>query len=77
MAETIRRNPEISIVLEFSPSLLERANYSPIHFFEELIGSGFNLLRIDDATGELSAVEPHALMTTLSSNLLLRKGVKG
>jgi FkbM family methyltransferase len=76
MSQIIERNPGIAIVLEFAPSLLERTNNSPKSFLEQLHALGFELMRIDDTTGALHALEDEALMNLTSSNLLLRKSAK-
>jgi FkbM family methyltransferase len=73
MSQIIARNPEIAILLEFAPSLLERANYSPSRFLDELRALGFEMMRVDDATGQLHPINVDTLMTTASSNLLLYK----
>jgi FkbM family methyltransferase len=77
MSHLIARNPEISIVVEFAPSLLRRAECSPELFLEQLSTGGCELSRIDDVTGALTPVTRDTLLNIASSNLLVRKKSKG
>jgi FkbM family methyltransferase len=77
MSQTIARNPEIIIILEFAPPLLQRANCSPRNFLRELRAMKFDMLRIDDASGELHAVGDDEIYAAASMNLLLRKPSRG
>jgi FkbM family methyltransferase len=49
MVETIRKNPDIKIITEFSPHHLESSGFSPKSFLEQLMVYGFKLYVLNDA----------------------------
>jgi len=48
MNKTIINNPNIKIIAELSPRVLERCNCKPIDFLNEVFKYGFKILAIDD-----------------------------
>jgi hypothetical protein len=71
MEQTLKRNPHLAIVAEFTPRLIARGGISPQAFFEELLKSGMRARMIDRLTGELSAARPSAVLSRDTTNLLL------
>ena len=73
MNETIHRNPDIIILLEFAPVDLNRAGVSPKAFLKEIGGLGFIVHKVDDVTGELQPALQSELLNCFSVNLHLRR----
>jgi len=77
MKQLIVKHPHMRLIIEFAPSLLERAGIAPAAFAGELKDMGFTPRRIDDISGELTPVSTEALLATFSSNLLLERTLSG
>ena len=58
MENTIRNNPNLKIITEFSPRVLERCNHEPSAFLKKLAGYGFGLQVIDDEKKTRYAITP-------------------
>jgi hypothetical protein len=73
MKGMLNSNPGIRVVMEFAPTLLERAGTDPAGFLNDLTASGYRILRIDDMTGETVDVAAEQLRVIDSSNILLER----
>jgi len=73
MRGVIQRNPAIRIVLEFAPSLLQRAGTRPLDFLREIESAGFDVRRIHDEHGDLLPATPEELTECFSVNLQLER----
>lgn len=72
MRGLLTRHRGLRVIVEFAPSLLERAGVAPREFACRL-DSEFRVARVDDLTGELSAIAVEDLLAFESSNLLLEQ----
>jgi FkbM family methyltransferase len=73
MKETIARNPDIHILLEFAPEHLRRAGVEPAEFLDEISSLGFGFRRISEETGELMDTSRQDLDAVFSANLQLAR----
>lgn len=73
MKETIARNPDIHILLEFAPEHLRRAGVEPGEFLGEISSLGFGVRRINEETGELMDTSRQDLDAVFSANLELAR----
>lgn len=64
MVETIRRNPELKIITEFSPYYLRRSGCSPVEFLEKLVDCGFKLHIINEETGTTKLANVGSIIKT-------------
>jgi FkbM family methyltransferase len=60
--ETIRRNPELKIITEFSPHYLQRSGSSPEAFLKKFTDCGFKLYIINEETGEIKLADAGSIM---------------
>ncbi len=75
MRETLKRNPRMRLFIEFAPTHLERAGVNPASFLDELAEIGFEILTVDDLTGEckVSSKEQLLRQSTVNLSLILRE----
>jgi FkbM family methyltransferase len=74
MSRLLRDNPEIELIMKWSPSNLIRSNQSPELFWESIRKDGFKPLRIDDEQpGQLVALLDVAKVPDPVNILLTRK----
>jgi FkbM family methyltransferase len=74
MSRLLRDNPEIELIMKWSPSNFIRSNQSPELFWESIRKDGFKPLRIDDEQpGQLVALQDVAKVPDPVNILLTRK----
>jgi FkbM family methyltransferase len=73
MRAIISNNPSITIFIEFAPIHLTRANLPLGPYLEEIRGYGFEILAVDEPTGELKPITDRELVECFSVNLMLRR----
>ena len=73
MRQIINNNPGITIIIEFAPQHLARANVNPHSYLTEIRDQGFEILEVKEPTGELVTATDEALCNCFSVNLMLRK----
>ena len=73
MKDIIEKNPELRIILEFTPDNLLHAGIQPIEFLQKLMESGFRIQCINEETGSLEEIFTDKLINKVSSNLLLHQ----
>ncbi|MBV8226067.1 MAG: hypothetical protein JO232_12865 [Verrucomicrobia bacterium] len=74
MSRLLRDNPEIELIMKWSPSNFIRSNLTPELFWESIRNDGFKPLRIDDKQpGQLVALEDVAKVPDSANILLTRK----
>ena len=72
MQETLRQNPNITIVLEYMPSALRELGFEPSHLINFLVEQGFKIYQVYPQ-GRLSPGMPAILDDSSYSNLLFRR----
>jgi hypothetical protein len=78
MSRLLRDNPEIELIMKWSPSNFIRSNQTPELFWESIRNDGFKPLRIDDKQpGQLVALEDVAKVPDSANILLTRKDEVG
>jgi len=78
MADTVRNSPELVMLCEFSPGLVERSGYSPEALLLKLVEYGFSLNYLDEETRSVKSASPAELLKITPRgdkylNLLLEK----
>ncbi|MEO8026397.1 MAG: FkbM family methyltransferase [Bryobacteraceae bacterium] len=73
MRQIVSRDRDIQILMEFAPTHLHRAGVNPGDFLEEISSLGFNILRINDVSGELVHSSRSDLCSAFSANLFLTR----
>lgn len=73
MKDIIIRNPDIKIIMEFSPGNLIRAGVVPKDFIYEIRNGGLDIAWIDEETGTLTYRNDEDLMSVYSVNLFLAR----
>lgn len=76
MRAIISNNPSITIFIEFAPMHLMRARLPLRPYLEEIRGYGFEILAVDEPTGELKPITERELVECFSVNLMLRRPVR-
>lgn len=71
LENTLRANPQISVILEFGPSHLKRANYGITEWLDELRKFDMDLYEIDEWSGALNPLRATGLEIVESINLLM------
>lgn len=71
MKRVIENNPQIRILVAFSPANLQRAEVGAADFLKEIHAAGFRITRVDAITGELHATTDAELVTVFSAFLHL------
>ena len=78
MERTLRRQPQLAMLCEFSPSLLRRAGADPERFLAGLAGTGFSIKLLDEENGSAAHATAAELLAACPGecyvNLLLEKG---
>jgi FkbM family methyltransferase len=64
MPETIRRNPNLKIITEFSPHYLQKSGCSPAGFLEKLKDCGFKLYIIDEENETTKLADAGSIIKT-------------
>jgi FkbM family methyltransferase len=72
LRETISKNHEIVIFLEFAPIHLKRAGVQPIELIEYIEEMGLSYWEINESNGKIQPVELSVLLNRQSANLLLK-----
>lgn len=67
MVETIRNNPGLKIITEFSANNLEKSGCSPSAFLERLVSNGFKLCIINDEKLTRQLINPDNLNELIKS----------
>lgn len=73
MRRIVERNPQLRLFIEFAPQLLHYANIIPEEFLDELEQCGFEILAVNDVTGDLESLSREELLGRFSVNLSLRR----
>ena len=68
MKDLLVYNNCMQIITEFNPQCLERANYSPTMFLDDLIAYGFALYIIDESDNSLKKATQFEVMSYLADN---------
>jgi FkbM family methyltransferase len=71
MRETLKRNPRLRLFIEFAPPHLQNAGVDPSKFLDELAEAGFEILAVDDLSGETRALDNEGLLRRYTVNLSL------
>ncbi len=71
MLETIRRNPELKIITEFYPDVLQKSGCSPEEFLGKLMDFGFKLYIIDEETGATELADVSSIIKACPQGWLL------
>lgn len=58
MTETIRRFPDIALIIEFNPKMLRAAGHQPADLLERLDSLGFAVFLLDDPKGQAYRIDP-------------------
>lgn len=66
-------NRDVQIIMEFAPTLLERAGFEPAGFLGELRSAGMTARQVDDLSGELRTASDELLLSMKSANVLLTR----
>jgi len=80
MHQLLIRSPDLKLIIEFNPTLLQSAGVAPIDFLDKLRSFEFQLSNIDDPNGlsllsetDSSSLMNHLLAANSSVNLLCTK----
>jgi FkbM family methyltransferase len=73
MTDILRKNPRLTIIMEFAAAHLDRAGIPPLDHLRSLRDLGFRIRRIDDFTGDLLEWHDQELLAAESSNLHLER----
>jgi FkbM family methyltransferase len=65
------RNPDISIAMEFAPSLLRRAGVDPADLLHDIARAGFEIFLINEPDGRLTPVAADPLLAVSGCNIFL------
>ncbi len=57
MRNIIKQNPNIKLLLEFHPRIIQQCGYSPKDFLTDIEHYGFKMFYIDEASGQLAAIK--------------------
>lgn len=57
MENMIKKNPDIKILLEFYPKIIQQSGYSPKDFLTNIKHCGFEIFRIDEISSQLVAIQ--------------------
>lgn len=78
MSQTLERNPDLAVVVEYGPSHLQRVGISPAAWFEAFAAHGLQPYRIEEPAGRcvrLTAAERKQIQRRESTNLVfVRRG---
>ena len=81
MSQLLLRSPNLKLIIEFNPALLQSAGVPPLKLLDRLRSLGFQLSNIDDSMGlsqvsedNYSQLMDHLLSSNNSINLLCAKG---
>lgn len=72
MQETLRQNPDVTIVLEFMPSAMRELGFEPSHLIDFLVERDFNIYQVHPR-GKLSPGMPPILEDSSYFNLLFSR----
>ena len=70
MTRITRENPDLTIIAEFGPSHLARAETTPDAWFQAFVSHGFEVYAINELSGECRRVDQRDLTAVESVNLL-------
>jgi FkbM family methyltransferase len=71
MANTIKRNPDLTIITEFWPDGMKKFGFSPTEFLSTLIGHGFRLHILNDQTESIEEIEPEQVIKICKDEIYL------
>jgi FkbM family methyltransferase len=71
MLETIKRNPNLKIITEFSPDCLQKSGSPPMEFLKKLMDCGFKLFLIDEQEQTIKLANVDSIMEAYQRGKLL------
>lgn len=73
MPETIKANPELTIIAEYGPSHLARQNITTEEWIDRFLSFGFSIFMIDELTGRCEPASTEKLKHMHSVNLVMTR----